>query len=81
MAGGLHHSHEDGGGVNPTERKAESGEQSSSSPSAWDYALVSVVDESPFVEEALWCKGDEGYELVSAYPIDGCVKLYFKRPV
>jgi hypothetical protein len=46
----------------------------------WDYALVSVVDESPFVEEALWEKGDEGYELVNAYPIDGSVKLYFKKP-
>lgn len=45
----------------------------------WDYVVVSVVDESPFVEEVLWEQGDEGYELVSAYPIDRCVKLYFKR--
>ena len=46
----------------------------------WDYALVSVIDESPFLEQAIWEKGDEGYELVTAYPIDGCVKLYFKKP-
>ena len=45
----------------------------------WDYVLVSVVDEEPFVSETLWENGDEGWELVSAYPKDGSVKLYFKR--
>ena len=38
-----------------------------------------VVDESPFVEEAIWDQEEEGYELVTAYPQDGCVRLYFKR--
>ena len=47
----------------------------------WEHTIVRVVDESPFLEETLWEHGDEGYELVAAYPQDGCVRLYFKKPV
>ena len=46
----------------------------------WEHTIVGVVDESPFVEEAIWAQEDDGYELVTAYPQDGCVRLYFKRP-
>ena len=46
----------------------------------WEHILVRVVDESPFVEEAMWAQEEDGFELVAAYPQDGCVRLYFKRP-
>ena len=46
----------------------------------WDYALVSVIDEEPWISEAMWEHGDEGWELVSAYSSEGSVKLYFKKP-
>ena len=45
----------------------------------WEHTVVRVVDESPFVEEAIWNKEAKGYELVTAYQQDGCVCLYFKR--
>lgn len=47
----------------------------------WNYLLVSVSDEGPWVEESLWTHGAEGWELVSAYTKDGSVKLYFKKPL
>ena len=45
----------------------------------WEHAMVRVVDESPHIEEAIWEQEKDGYELVTAYPQDGCVRLYFKR--
>lgn len=49
---------------------------------AWDYALVRIVDgdEHPWIEETLWERGDKGWELVTAVHLNGCVRLYFKRP-
>jgi hypothetical protein len=46
----------------------------------WDYSLVRVVDEEPFVSEVLWQKGDEGWELVSVVHVDGGFALFFKKP-
>ena len=46
----------------------------------WEHTIVRVVDESPFLEEAIWEHEEDGYELVTAYPQDGCVRLYFKKP-
>jgi hypothetical protein len=60
------------------EGSGDEGKDSAAAPK-WDYALVSVIDEEPWISEAMWEQGDEGWELVSAYSINGSVKLYFKR--
>lgn len=47
----------------------------------WDYCLVRCIDEEPFVSESMWEKGDEGWELVSAYRHEeGSLTMIYKRP-
>lgn len=47
----------------------------------WDYALINVTDEGPWVAETLWEEGKKGWELVAVTRSDGCVQLFFKRPL
>lgn len=45
----------------------------------WDYCVVRVVAEEPFVSECLWEHGDKGWQLASTQNVDGTIWLYFTR--
>jgi len=45
----------------------------------WEHAHESASTDVPWIEEELERRGNEGWELVTAYESDGLTHLYFKR--